>query len=186
MADTMRTTLTAPLLAVIALVGFAISPHRALAADAALPPALGIHITSSDETAIFVPMVVSKALVIDLPSDIKDVLVSSPEIVKAFVRSQRRAYLTAIAVGQANVFFFDAEGRQIGALDVSVRTRQAPAPFIGKSGPEIAVTVFRGHTGYSVPLLCTHTNCVVPSGPAKSEAKDDVDLTVDVGDVAKK
>ena len=47
---------------------------------------------------------------IDLPADVKDVLVADPKIANAVVRSARRAYLIGVTVGQTNVFFFDAAG----------------------------------------------------------------------------
>src|SRR5262249_50919679 len=63
---------------------------------------------------------VGKSMVIDLPRDAKDVLVANPEIANAVVRSTRRAYLIGVKVGQTNVFFFDAEGRQIAGYDIAV------------------------------------------------------------------
>ena len=57
----------------------------------------------------FVPLGIGKSVVIDLPRDIKDVLVADPKIANAVVRSARRAYIIGAAVGQTNVFFFDAE-----------------------------------------------------------------------------
>jgi pilus assembly protein CpaC len=48
------------------------------------------------------------------------VLVANPEIANAVVRSTRRAYLIGVKVGQTNVFFFDAEGRQITGYDIAV------------------------------------------------------------------
>jgi pilus assembly protein CpaC len=36
------------------------------------------------------------------------------------VRTSRRAYLIGVAVGQTNVFFFNAEGRQIAGFDIAV------------------------------------------------------------------
>ena len=59
-------------------------------------------------------------MVIDLPHDIKDVLVADPKIANAVVRSSRRAYIIGIAVGQTNVFFFDASGKQIAGFDIAV------------------------------------------------------------------
>ena len=52
--------------------------------------------------------------------DIKDVLVADPKIANAVVRSSRRAYIIGIAVGQTNVFFFDASGKQIAGFDIAV------------------------------------------------------------------
>src|SRR6185295_3483183 len=57
---------------------------------------------------------------VDLPRDIKDVLVADPKIANAVVRSSRRAYIIGATVGQTNVYFFDAEGNQIGGLDIAV------------------------------------------------------------------
>lgn len=61
-----------------------------------------------------------KSLVIDLPRDAKDVLVSSPAIADAVMRTARRAYLIGMTIGQTNVFFFDVAGRQIAVLEVQV------------------------------------------------------------------
>jgi pilus assembly protein CpaC len=52
-------------------------------------------------------------VVIDLPRDIKDVLVADPTIANAVIRSSRRAYLIGVKVGQTSVYFFDADGQQI-------------------------------------------------------------------------
>ena len=54
-------------------------------------------------------------MVIDLPRDIKDVLVADPKIANAVVRSTRRAYIIGAAVGQTNIYFFDAEGTRSAA-----------------------------------------------------------------------
>ncbi len=67
-----------------------------------------------------VPLGVGKSVVIDLPRDVKDVLVADPKIANAVVRTARRAYLIGVAVGQTNVFFFDGDGRQIAGFDIAV------------------------------------------------------------------
>ncbi|HEX2215414.1 MAG TPA: type II and III secretion system protein family protein [Xanthobacteraceae bacterium] len=63
---------------------------------------------------------VGKSLVVDLPRDVKEVLVADPEIAKIVIRSTRRAYLIGAKIGQTNAFFFDAEGRQIAGFDLAV------------------------------------------------------------------
>ena len=73
-----------------------------------------------DKAAQFVPLGVSKSIVVDLPGDIKDVLVADPKIANAVVRTARRAYIIGVAVGQTNVYFFDAEGKQLMAFDIAV------------------------------------------------------------------
>ena len=59
-------------------------------------------------------------MVIDFPHDIKDVLVANPKIANAIIRSSRRAYVIGAEIGQTNVFFFDAEGKQMVGLDIAV------------------------------------------------------------------
>src|ERR1700674_4615159 len=80
------------------------------------PQAPVVRISASDETSRFVPLGVGKSVVIDLPRDIKDVLVADPAIANAVIRSSRRAYIIGVKTGQTNVFFFDSDGNQIGGL----------------------------------------------------------------------
>jgi pilus assembly protein CpaC len=70
--------------------------------------------------ARFLPLGIGKSIVIDLPRDIKDVLVADPKIANAVVRSAQRAYIIGAAVGQTNIVFFDATGQQIAAYDIAV------------------------------------------------------------------
>jgi len=63
---------------------------------------------------------IGKSMVIDLPRDIKDVLVADPKIANAVVRSAQRAYIIGAAVGQTNIVFFDSAGQQIAAYDIAV------------------------------------------------------------------
>jgi len=71
--------------------------------------------------ARFLALGVGKSIVIDLPRDIKDVLVADPKIANAVVRSAQRAYIIGAAVGQTNIVFFDAAGQQIAAYDIAVK-----------------------------------------------------------------
>ena len=67
----------------------------------------------------------NKSLVIDLPRDARDVLVSNPKIADAVIRTPRRIYLTGVAVGQANIIVFDRAGAQIVTLDLEVERDSA-------------------------------------------------------------
>jgi pilus assembly protein CpaC len=80
-----------------------------------------IHVAAADSGSRFVPLGIGKSVVVDLPRDVKDVLVADPKIANAVVRSARRAYLIGVAVGQTNVFFFDGDGRQIAGFDIAVK-----------------------------------------------------------------
>src|SRR3954467_7852515 len=113
---------TALIMALIAAFGLA-ATGRAPAADprAAIDPrAPAVQVVGSDANSRFVPLGVGKSFVIDLPRDIKDVLIADPKIANAVVRSSRRAYIIGAAVGQTNVYFFDAEGNQIAGFDIAV------------------------------------------------------------------
>ncbi len=59
-------------------------------------------------------------MVVDLPADIKDVLVADPEDRQCGGAHSRRAYIIGVAIGQTNVYFFDGEGRQLMGFDIAV------------------------------------------------------------------
>jgi pilus assembly protein CpaC len=84
------------------------------------PPAQAIQISSTEIGARSISLGVSKSMVVDFPRDIKDVLIADPKIANAIVRSARRAYIIGIKQGQTNIFFFDAQGRQLAGLDLAV------------------------------------------------------------------
>lgn len=71
--------------------------------------------------ARFLPLGIGKSVVVDLPRDIKDVLVADPKIANAVIPSSQRAYIIGAAVGQTNIVFFDAQGQQIAAYDIAVK-----------------------------------------------------------------
>ncbi|MBW9112498.1 type II and III secretion system protein family protein [Rhizobium cauense] len=61
-----------------------------------------------------------KAIVVDLPADAHDILVSDPSMADAVTRSSRRIYLFGKTVGQTNIFIFGADGQQIVSLDIAI------------------------------------------------------------------
>lgn len=69
----------------------------------------------------FLSLGIGKSIVVDLPRDVKDVLVADPKIANAVVRSAQRAYIIGGAVGQTNVVFFDADGQQVASYDIAVK-----------------------------------------------------------------
>lgn len=76
--------------------------------------------TRSGVTRQRLTLPLDKAAVVELDVDARDVLVSNPDLVDAVVRTPRRIFLLATKVGQTNAFFFDAQGKQILALDIRV------------------------------------------------------------------
>ena len=79
-----------------------------------------VHVAASDYQSQPMSLGIGKSVVVDLPRDVKDVLVADPKIANAVVRSSRRAFLIGSTVGQTNVYFFDAEGKQIAGFDIAV------------------------------------------------------------------
>lgn len=66
-----------------------------------------------------VTMDLNKSMIIDLPVDVQEVIISQPSVANALLRSKRRAVLQAVGPGDTNIFFLDASGRTIVVLDVS-------------------------------------------------------------------
>lgn len=62
----------------------------------------------------------SKSMLVELPRELRDVIVSNPDVMDAVVQSSRRVYLIGKANGQANAFFFDSNGNQILTLEVLI------------------------------------------------------------------
>jgi pilus assembly protein CpaC len=91
-----------------------------IAGDARAPAASAIA-ADGQMNARFLSLGIGKSIVIDLPRDIKDVLVADPKIANAVVRSAQRAYIIGAAVGQTNIVFFDSAGQQIAAYDIAVK-----------------------------------------------------------------
>jgi pilus assembly protein CpaC len=69
----------------------------------------------------FLSLGIGKSVIVDLPRDIKDVLVADPKIANAVVRSPQRAYIIGETVGQTNVVFFDSDGQQVASYDIAVK-----------------------------------------------------------------
>jgi len=111
-----KISIRTPILAALMLAGlFAGTP-----AHAADQPLQVIQVAASEATSRFVPLGIGKSVAIDVPRDIKDVLVANPKVANAVVRTSRRVYIIGVEVGQTNIFFFDADGRQIAGFDIAV------------------------------------------------------------------
>lgn len=65
---------------------------------------------------------VGKSMIVELPVEVGNVTVSSPEILDAIVQTGTRVVLIGKKTGQANAFFFDQDGSQILTLEVVIET----------------------------------------------------------------
>ncbi|WP_414643123.1 type II and III secretion system protein family protein [Bradyrhizobium sp.] len=104
------------------------SAAAAMVLNPALMPAIAADYRPAPQVAAdgqmnahFLSLGIGKSIVIDLPRDIKDVLVADPKIANAVVRSAQRAYIIGATVGQTNIVFFDSAGQQIAAYDIAVK-----------------------------------------------------------------
>lgn len=100
------------LLALVAALDGAAAPRE--------PAAGSVKVVASEFGSNFIPLGVGKSVVVDLARDVKDVLVADPKVANAVIRTARRAYLIGTGIGQTNIFFFDAEGRQLAGFDIAV------------------------------------------------------------------
>jgi len=112
-----RTSIHAAALAALVIATGLAPSTPVLAAEARVPV---LKVAASEGTSRFIPLGIGKSVAIDLPADIKDVLVADPKIANAVMRSSRRVYMIGVTVGQTNIFFFDADGKQIAGFDIAV------------------------------------------------------------------
>ncbi|WP_439542218.1 type II and III secretion system protein family protein [Hyphomicrobium sp.] len=115
--------------ALILASALAFHAHHALAGGDVIPVAIDgsahssvLRISSADvlPQTRAVRIGRNKSLLVELPVDLRDVMVSAPEIVDAVVQSSNRVHLIAKKIGQSNAFFFDASGEQVLTLEISV------------------------------------------------------------------
>jgi pilus assembly protein CpaC len=67
-----------------------------------------------------------KSMLIELPIDLQNVLVSNPEILDAVVQSSRQVYLLAKDAGDANAIFLGPDGQKLVFLEVTVARDLTP------------------------------------------------------------
>jgi pilus assembly protein CpaC len=63
---------------------------------------------------------INKSIIVDLPADAKEVIVSQPSVAGTIMRSKRRAIVQGVGPGSTNIFFLDSTGSAIAVLDVTV------------------------------------------------------------------
>jgi pilus assembly protein CpaC len=106
-------------------------------------PPPGTVVMSNPQTDVrSVKLGLNKSLVVDLPRDASDVLVSNPAVADAVIRTSRRIYLTGVAIGQTNIIVFDRAGQQIVSLELEVeRDSRTLAAMLQRLIPGSAIDV---------------------------------------------
>ncbi len=133
------------------------------AAQVEPPDARTVRITNgggSHSASLVLPF--GKSAIIDLPADARDILISNPSIADATVRTARRAYVIGRQLGQTNIFFFDAQGRQIANVEIRVEPDVQPLNEI-----------LRRHSNESQVRAEAVNGAIVLSGSVRSAAEAD-------------
>lgn len=63
---------------------------------------------------------VNKSIIIDLPLEAGEVIVSQPGVANAIMRTRSRAVIQGMAAGETNIFFLDPSGSGIAVIEISV------------------------------------------------------------------
>jgi Flp pilus assembly secretin CpaC len=109
---------SAVLITLLALLQISVSQHApVISAEAAIAS------EAEPETVKLAP---NETAAIEMPKDIRQILIADPEIVKVVLRSIRRVYLVGNTIGKTSVYFYDNDGNQIGAIAVWVADDARP------------------------------------------------------------
>ena len=103
----------------------------------------GVRIQSPGEgvnRSIVLPY--SKSTVVELPTNVKDIIVSNPSIVEAVLHTARRTVLIGKEAGQTNVYFYGHDGEELLNIDIRVeRDINGLSDLVRKHAPEADVEV---------------------------------------------
>lgn len=61
-----------------------------------------------------------KSAIIELPVDVRDILITNPAVADAVLRTPRRIFVMGMGAGQTDAVLFDASGRRILSLNIRV------------------------------------------------------------------
>jgi pilus assembly protein CpaC len=114
---------------------------------------------------------VNKSLLVDLPTNVGEVIASQPAVATVVMRSKTRAIVQGVSGGDTNIFFLDPAGNNIAVLDLKV---YQPRSDVGNA---LETAIARNIPGSRIKvesvLLEGSTNRVVLTGTARSQ--DDLD-----------
>ncbi len=113
-----------PLLALIALAAIAVAGFG-LAVVTAPGEGLAQSVHRSllrlgDGTTRQIKLGLNKSMIVELPREVREVMVSNPDQIDAVIQSATRAYLIGKKRGEANILFIDQNGNQVAVLEVTI------------------------------------------------------------------
>ncbi|WP_375450138.1 type II and III secretion system protein family protein [uncultured Devosia sp.] len=118
----------------------------------------------------------NKSMILDLPADVAEVVVSQPTVAGAIMRTTRRAIIQGILGGNTNILFLDANGQAIAVLDLKVAKEPSQV------GEALEAALARILPGSAIQVdsvnLKDDTNRVVLSGTVASSQDADRALAI--------
>lgn len=110
---------------------------------------------------------VNKSMIVDLPTNVGEVIVGQPSVATVIMRTKTRAIIQGVAGGDTNVFFLDGAGNNISVFDIKV---VQPRSDVGNAlEAAIARNIPGSHIRVESVLLDGGTNRIVLSGTAQSD-----------------
>ena len=111
-----------------------------------MPPPAGDQVTritlTADQGAATLDLAKGKSAIVELPSEVRDLLVTNPQVADAVLRDKRRVYIVGLAEGVTDAAFFDAAGRRIVSLNIRVsQPVDQLSATLGRILPDAKITV---------------------------------------------
>ena len=111
------------------------------------------------------------AVVIELSTDVKSVVVADRSIATAVALSKRRVEIIGAGLGQTNIYFFDEHDRPIDGLNIAVKDTAQPIGLEDYPYPaNVVMVVYGGVSTFAiVPLNCTPIRCLDARKPGADQ-----------------
>src|SRR5690606_30797205 len=105
----------------LALVSGAVLVVLALTAPALAATAPHLRIAQGEiGRTQYIEIGVNKSIIVDLPVEAGEVIISQPGVANAIMRTKTRAVIQGMAAGETNIFFLDPSGAGIAVIEISV------------------------------------------------------------------
>lgn len=170
---TTRTRITMPRMAALAIAAaLLLLPVPTALADAKIPAPVYLRVANQAMgSRQQVSLDVNKSMIVDLPTNVGEVIASQPAVATVVMRTKTRAIVQGVEGGDTNIFFLDPAGNNIAVLDIKV---VQPRSDVGNAlEAAIARNIPGSRISVESVLLDGSTNRVVLSGTALSQ--DDVE-----------
>lgn len=142
-----------------AMLGAVFAPSLAMAQDAST---VRVDLSAQGGASQTLTLPVGKSAIVELPVDVRDILVTNPTVADALLRSPRRIFVLGAKAGTTDAVFFDMSGRRL--LSLAIRVDQDPSA--------VAQTINRILPGSSVRVDAINSSLIL-SGQVASLADAD-------------